>query len=32
MKRSGETALIEADALPLSEQFVRSHTAFPRGN
>ncbi|CAN0557611.1 unnamed protein product [Laminaria digitata] len=29
-KRSRETAFIEADALPLSEQFARSHTAFPR--
>ena len=28
MKRSRETAFIEADALPLSEWFVRSHKAF----
>ncbi|CAM9525004.1 unnamed protein product [Laminaria digitata] len=27
-KRSRETTFIEADALPLSEQFTRSHTAF----
>ena len=27
--RSRETAFIEADALPLSEQFVRAHTASP---
>ena len=32
MKCSRETALMEADALPLSEQFMRSHTAFPRAN
>ena len=32
MKRSREAAFIEADALPLSEPFVRSHTAFPRAN
>ena len=32
MKRSREMAFNEADALPLSEQFVRSHTAFPRAN
>ena len=30
--RSRETAFIEADALPLFEQFARSHTAFPREN
>ena len=28
VKRSRETAFIEADALPLSEQFARSYTAF----
>ena len=32
MKRSRETAFIEADARPLSERFVRSHKAFPRAN
>ena len=32
MKRSRETVLIKADALPLSEQFVRSHTPFPRAD
>ena len=31
-KRSRETAFIEADALPLSEQFARSYTAFRRAN
>ena len=31
-KRSRETAFIEADALPLSERFLRSHTAFSRAN
>ena len=30
--RSRETAFIEADALPLSERFVRSRTALPRAN
>ena len=29
VKRSRETAFIEADALPPSEQFVRAHTASP---
>ena len=32
MKRSRETAFIEEDDLPLSERFVRSHTACPRAN
>ena len=32
MKRSREKAFIEADALPLSERLVCSHTAFPRAN
>ena len=32
LKHSRETAFIEADTLPLSEQFVRSHTAFPWAN
>ena len=31
-KRSRETAFIEADALPLSDQFTRSHTAFRRAS
>ena len=32
MKRSREMAFIEADAVPLFEQFVRSHMAFPGVN
>ena len=32
VKRSRETAFIEADALPLSEQFARSYTAFRGAN
>ena len=32
VKRYRETAFIEADALPLSEQFARSYTAFPGAN
>ena len=31
-KRSRETAFIEADALPMSKQYMRSHSAFPRAN
>ena len=32
VKRSHETTFIEADALPLSEPFARSYTAFRRAN
>ena len=32
VKRSRETAFIEADALPWSEQFARSYTAFRGAN
>ena len=32
VKRSRETVFLEADALPLSERFARSSTAFPRAN
>ena len=32
VKRSRETAFIEAEALPLSEQFVRSRAAFAQAN
>ena len=31
-KRFRETAFIEADVSPLSEQFARSHTTFRRAN
>ena len=31
-KRFSETAFIQADALPLSEMFARSYTAFPQDN
>ena len=32
VKRSRDTAVIEADALPLSQQSSRSYAAFPRDN
>ena len=32
VNRSRETAFIEAEALPLSEQFVRSRAAFAQAN
>ena len=31
-KHSRESVFIEVDAVPLSEQFSRSYTAFPRAN
>ena len=32
VKRSRETAFVEADTLPLSEQFARSYTAFQQAS